>query len=124
MASLVLAGRATNRVCRGSLGFHHWPSAGPQLHEITSAPLSAAHRNASASRTDPRPDARRIGISLANGATPDAPSTPLAQATPAQAVPWLSPSSRLGTVSVGRGLLVWRVASRGATTLPAPPNSG
>ena len=69
------------------VGSNQAPSAGPQLQEMTSAPLSAAQLNASASRCDPRPEASRIGISFAAGATPEAPFVPLAQATPAQAVP-------------------------------------
>src|SRR6267142_2505735 len=57
----------------GSLASHKRPSSGPQLHEMTSAPWSAAQTKASASRCEPRPDARRMGMSLAAGATPEAP---------------------------------------------------
>ena len=57
-----------------------------------------------------------MGISRAFGATPDAPNSPSAQATPAHAVPCRSPKP-------GRGLPVPRVASRGATSLPPLRNS-
>src|SRR5688572_10398002 len=101
MASRVLGGSGGTFLCSGSLLTHQRPSAGPELQEMTSAPLSAAHLNASASRCDPRPEASRIGISFACGATPDAPFVPLAQATPAQAVPWFSGSSGLGSFGLG-----------------------
>lgn len=41
-------------------------------------------------------EAKRIGISFAPGATPDAPKLPFAQATPAQPVPWLLSFPGLG----------------------------
>ncbi len=71
---------------------------------------------ASASSIEPRSEASRIGIRRASGATPEAPFSPAAQATPAQAVPW---SSWLP----GRGSSVRSLMSRGATILPGAANS-
>src|SRR3954465_8094833 len=61
---------------------------------------------------DPSCDIIRIGMSLARGATPDAPNLPSAEAPPAKAVPCFS--SR----EFGRGSASFEVVSRGATTLP------
>src|SRR4051812_1068590 len=44
MASLVWSGMGLTCWCVGSLSFLQLPSTGPQLHERTSAPWSAAQR--------------------------------------------------------------------------------
>jgi len=53
------------------------PVGRPQLHEITSASWSTAHAKRIGFVLRPSAEANRIGISLAFGATPDAPYLPL-----------------------------------------------
>ncbi len=73
IARRVESGSGTIWLWVGSAGSNQSPSGGPQLHEITSAPFCAAHTNASASACDPSSESRRMGMSWAIGATPDAP---------------------------------------------------
>src|ERR671922_2176023 len=100
------------RVASGSGSLVPYPSAGPQLQEITSAPLSAAHSNIRASSATPRYDGVRTAISEQPGAAPDA-FAPFATATPAQEVPCAS------VATFGFPSAEWFSKSYWAVTLPA-----